>query len=66
MADHIWIENGNHRPLLDKIEIKHREHHWNIQKHKKSVFILGYKNPLRRPSIAMNTIQEQVIQRDRK
>ena len=32
MADHIWKEKGNHRPLWDKVEIIDKAEHWRIRR----------------------------------
>ena len=40
MADHIWREKGDHRPLWDQVEIIDKEHNWKIRKHKESAHML--------------------------
>ena len=50
VAEHIWRENGDHRPLWDQVEIIDKEHNWRIR-----------KNLLNRPSLEINTIWEPVI-----
>ena len=46
MADHIWTEKGDHRPLWDHVEIIDKEHHWKIRKLQESAHMLGHKNLL--------------------
>ena len=44
VADHIWKEKGDHRPLWDQVEIIDKEHHWKIRKLKETAHMLGHKN----------------------
>ena len=61
MADYIWREKGDHRPLWDQVEIIDKEQHWKIRKLKESAHMLDHKNLLSWPSIEINTIWEPVI-----
>ena len=63
MADHIWMENGNHLSLWDKVEIIDRAEHWRIRHLKESSHMLGYNDLLSRPSIELNTIWEPIIKK---
>ena len=65
MADHIWKEKGNHRPLWDKVEIIDRAEHWRIGRLQESAHMLGYNDLLSRPSIELNTIWEPKIKKAR-
>ena len=60
MADHIWKEKGNHLLLRDE-EIIDRAEHWRIRHLKESAYMVGYNDPLSRPSIVMSTIWEPII-----
>ena len=61
VADHIWREKRDHRPLWDQVEIIDKKHYWKIRKLKESAHVLGHKNLLSPPSIKINTIWEPVI-----
>ena len=61
MADHIWNEKGNHRPLCDEVRIIDREEHWKRRRLKESAHMIGYSSLLSRPSIEMNTIWEPIF-----
>ena len=58
MADHIWMEKGNHLLLWEEVEIIDREENWKRRRLKESAYMIGYSNLLSRPSIEMNTIWE--------
>ena len=59
VADHIWREKGEHRPLWNQFDID-KEHHWKIRKLIESAHMLGQRN-LNRRSIEIHTIWEPVI-----
>ena len=65
IADHIWKEKENHRPLWDKVEIndRARAEHWRIGSLKESAHMLVYNDLLSRPSIELNTIWEPIIKK---
>ena len=59
VVENVWKENGNHRPLWDKVEIIDRAEHWRIRRLKESAHMSGYNDLLSRPSIELNTIWNQ-------
>ena len=46
-----------------EVEMIDREEHWKIRRLKESAHMLGYSDPLSRPSIEMNTIWEPIIKK---
>ena len=56
MADHLWIEKGNHLTLWDKVKIFDRDGRWKRRRLKKEAHVLGHVDHLSRPSMEMNTI----------
>ena len=65
MADCIWKEKRNYLPLWDEVKIIDRAEYWRIRLLKESAHMLGYNNPLSRPSIELNTIWEPIIKKAR-
>ena len=56
MADHIWKEKGNHRPLWDKVGIIDKKEHLKRRCLNEAAHMLGHVDFLSWPSIEINTI----------
>lgn len=59
------VEKGAVQTLWNNVKLLNKQEHWEVRNLKESAHMLGYKEPLSRPSIEIKMILELLIKKKR-